>query len=100
MLWPRRYIQTSHCVEISFGGVVSIIRVGIISNWMDNININTVDRVNHFGKSTEANPRIVIDINTKILVDRSHSKRCTTFPAATQQICLVELMHTKTWHVD
>jgi len=68
MLWTRSQIETFICICIP--AIARVIRIKIIGNGMKYVDIDTACRINYLNKSIEPYPRIVVDVDAKILVDR------------------------------
>src|SRR5690242_2350819 len=75
--------------------ITNIIWIVIIGNGMDDIDINATNCIYHLHKPVESNPGIIVDGNTKILVD-GEATECNT----SQSIGLVQLMQTTAGYID
>src|SRR5579884_3311756 len=89
MLRPWRDIQPHIGILILASG--TIVRVVIIGNRVKGIDIDAIDGIHHFNEPVQPYPSIVVDWNTKILIDCS-----TTQANAATSICLVQLHHAVT----
>ena len=67
MLWTRSQVETF--IGICIPAIARIIWIKIIGNGMKYIDIDTACRINYLNKSIEPYPRIVVDVDAKILVD-------------------------------
>src|SRR6266446_1343664 len=94
VLRPRGQVEAFVPVDVS-SVVAHIIRILIIGDGMNDIDINTVDRVDDLDEPIESNPGIVVDRNTKILVNGLSTQR-----DAAKSICLVQLVHPTARHID
>src|SRR2546421_1450115 len=67
MLWTGSQIETF--IRICILTIACVIRIKIIGNGMKYVDIDTTCRINYLNKSIEPYPRIVVDVDAKILVD-------------------------------
>src|SRR2546423_14536739 len=87
MLWTRSQEETFICICIP--AIACVIRKKIIGKGKKHVDINTACRINYLNKSIEPHPRVVVDIDAKILVDRGLAQGWPSI-----EVDLVQLHHT------
>ena len=100
MLWAWRQVQALVCIDIFT--ICGIIRVDIVGNRMGHINIDATRSINHLDKSSQPNPRVIVDRNTEILRDGKAAQSDTIMVMIRITVikCLVQFHHTITGYID
>src|SRR6266516_4792161 len=67
MLWS--WCQVEAFVGIGIEAIAGIVGIDVISNGMDYIDIDATRRIHDLDKAIQSNPRIIVNGDTKILID-------------------------------
>src|SRR5438105_14646235 len=100
VLWAWRQVQALVCIDIFT--ICGIIRIDIVGNRMGHINIDATRSINHLDKSSQPNPRVIVDRNTEILRDGKAAQSDTIMVMIRITVikCLVKFHHTINGYIE
>src|SRR6266487_2524785 len=84
MLWTRWYISA---LVVKVIGCINIVRIGIVCDGMNRIDVNPTCRIDDFNEAIQSNPRIIVDGNSKVFF-----YRCDTKASCIRERCRADML--------